>query len=160
MFLICSRCRELRSSLAASAKPLTREEFNGVECLDQLADPCRNLTAPARITTEALKRIAEFFEIEAEIRGRSADQRQAVRQEKTRPLVEALKNWLEKPLVQGQAPLPWWLLPHDTPFFHHRDEPDQLSVMYRDRRLAPDGVHVRPAPTPASRGRHYFGRLL
>jgi hypothetical protein len=34
-------------------------------------------TAPAPIATEALKRIAEFYQIEAEIRGRSADQRQA-----------------------------------------------------------------------------------
>ena len=57
-------------------------------------------TAPAPIATEALKRIAEFYQIEAEIRGRSADQRQAVRQEKTKPLVEALKTWLEKTLVQ------------------------------------------------------------
>ena len=42
----------------------------------------------------------EFYEIEAEIRGSSADQRQAVRQQKTRPLVEALKTWLEKTLAQ------------------------------------------------------------
>jgi transposase len=57
-------------------------------------------TAPAPIATEALKRIAQFYEIEAEIRGRSADQRQAVRQHKTRPLIEALKTWLEKTLPQ------------------------------------------------------------
>jgi len=57
-------------------------------------------TAPAPIATEALKRIAEFYEIETEIRGRSADERRAVRQEKTKPLVEALKTWLEKTLVQ------------------------------------------------------------
>jgi transposase len=57
-------------------------------------------TAPAPIATEALKRIAQFYEIEAEIRGRSADQRQAVRQQKTRPLIEALKTWLEKTLPQ------------------------------------------------------------
>jgi transposase len=57
-------------------------------------------TAPAPIATEALRRIAQFYQIEAEIRGRSADQRQAVRQQKTRPLIEALKTWLEKTLVQ------------------------------------------------------------
>jgi transposase len=57
-------------------------------------------TAPAPIAAEALRRIAEFYEIEAEIRGRSADQRQAVRQQKTRPLIEALKTWLEKTLAQ------------------------------------------------------------
>jgi transposase len=43
----------------------------------------------------------------AEIRGSSAEQRQAVRQQKTRPLVEALKTWLEKTLRQlpGSATL-------------------------------------------------------
>jgi hypothetical protein len=39
-------------------------------------------------------------QIEADIRGRSADQRQAVRQHKTRPLIAALKTWLEKTLTQ------------------------------------------------------------
>jgi transposase len=57
-------------------------------------------SAPAPIATEALRRIAEFYQIEAEIRGTSADQRQTVRQQKTRPLIEALKTWLEKTLVQ------------------------------------------------------------
>lgn len=55
---------------------------------------------PAPIATEVLERIAELYRIEAEIRGRSADTRRAVRQQKTRPAVEALKTWLEKTLVQ------------------------------------------------------------
>ena len=55
---------------------------------------------PAPIATEALERIAQLYRIEAEIRGRSADARRAVRQQKTRPAVEALKSWLEKTLVQ------------------------------------------------------------
>ncbi len=55
---------------------------------------------PAPIATEVLKRIAELYEIEAEIRGKSADQRRAVRQEMTKPLAEALKSWLEKTLVR------------------------------------------------------------
>src|SRR6185437_7665484 len=55
-------------------------------------------SAPAPIATEALRRIAQFYEIEAEIRGTSADQRQAVRQQKTRPLIAALRIWLEKTL--------------------------------------------------------------
>ena len=50
---------------------------------------------PAPIATEALKRIAELYEIEAEIRGKSAEERGPVRQEKTKPLVAALKTWLE-----------------------------------------------------------------
>jgi transposase len=57
---------------------------------------------PAPIATEVLERIAELYRIEAEIRGSSADERHAVRQQKTRPLLEALKTWLEKTL--GQLP--------------------------------------------------------
>jgi len=45
---------------------------------------------PAPIAVEALKRIAELYEIEAEIRGKSARERRAARQEKTKPL--ALKT--------------------------------------------------------------------
>jgi transposase len=55
---------------------------------------------PAPIATEALKRIAELYEIEAEIRGKSAEERQAARQEKTKPLVAALKAWLETNLAR------------------------------------------------------------
>ena len=42
----------------------------------------------------ALRRIAELYAIEAEIRGRTADERRAVRQELSRPLVEAIHTWL------------------------------------------------------------------
>ena len=57
-------------------------------------------SAPAPIATEALRRIAQFDQIEAEIRGSSADERQAVRQQNTKPLVNALKTWLDKTLLQ------------------------------------------------------------
>jgi transposase len=57
---------------------------------------------PAPIAAEALTRIAELYRIEAEIRGKSADQRRAVRQQNTKPLVTALKSWIEKML--GQVP--------------------------------------------------------
>jgi transposase len=55
---------------------------------------------PAPTATEALKRIAELYEIEDEIRGNSANERRAVRQQKTKPLAEALRAWLEKTLAQ------------------------------------------------------------
>src|SRR4051794_19180152 len=54
---------------------------------------------PAPIAADALKRIAELYEIEAEIRGKSAEERQAARQEKAKPLVAALKTWLETSLA-------------------------------------------------------------
>ena len=55
---------------------------------------------PAPIATEALKRIAELYAIEAEIRGKNAEERRAARQEKTKPLVTALKTWLETILAR------------------------------------------------------------
>jgi len=55
-------------------------------------------SGPAPIATEALDRIAALYRIEGEIRGRSADERRASRQERTRPLVEALHPWLREKL--------------------------------------------------------------
>jgi transposase len=55
---------------------------------------------PAPIAAEVLQRIAELYRIEAEIRGQEADERRAVRQQKSKPLIEALRGWLEKTLPQ------------------------------------------------------------
>jgi transposase len=49
----------------------------------------------APIAAEALARIRQLYQIEAEIRGQPAEVRQAVRQEKSKPLIEAMKLWLE-----------------------------------------------------------------
>jgi hypothetical protein len=43
----------------------------------------------------ALAKIGELYAIEAEIRGQPADHRRGVRQERSRPLVEALHAWLQ-----------------------------------------------------------------
>ena len=47
------------------------------------------------IATEALRRLKLIYEIEAEIRSSSPEVRRALRQQKTKPLVEALKTWFE-----------------------------------------------------------------
>jgi transposase len=57
----------------------------------------------APIASEALERIAALYAIEKTIRGRSADERRAVRQERSRPLVVALKAWLEHQLTRVSA---------------------------------------------------------
>ena len=49
---------------------------------------------PAPIANEALERIAALYAIEKDIRGRSADERRAVRGENSRPIVDALEAWL------------------------------------------------------------------
>jgi transposase len=53
---------------------------------------------PAPIASEALKRIAELYAVETEIRGRNADERCALRQEKSRPLLDELEPWLRAKL--------------------------------------------------------------
>ena len=53
---------------------------------------------PAPIATEALARIAELYRVESEIRGRSPDERRAVRQARSRPVAEGLESWLKAKL--------------------------------------------------------------
>jgi hypothetical protein len=59
------------------------------------------------IAAEALARIGKLYEIEAEIRGHPAEHRRAVRQERSRPIVEALHAWLQEqlPRLSGSSPL-------------------------------------------------------
>jgi transposase len=59
------------------------------------------------LAQEALRRIGELYLIEAEIRGRPADERRATRQERSRPVVEALHAWLTVQLgrVSGRSTL-------------------------------------------------------
>jgi transposase len=54
------------------------------------------------IAAEALRRIAELYAIETAIRRRTAEQRQSARNTQSRPLIEAMKPWLEMEL--GRIP--------------------------------------------------------
>jgi transposase len=54
---------------------------------------------PSPTASEALRLIAELYAVEKEIRGRSADERRLVRQQKSRPLVDALEPWLRAKLA-------------------------------------------------------------
>lgn len=54
----------------------------------------------APIATEALARIKQLYDIEAEIRGLSAQVRRAIRQQRAKPVVDALKPWLEESLAK------------------------------------------------------------
>ncbi|SEO77412.1 Transposase IS66 family protein [Rhizobium tibeticum] len=53
---------------------------------------------PAPIATEALRRIAELYKIEDEIRGRTQEERYTARQEKSRPITDSLAPWLREQL--------------------------------------------------------------
>jgi transposase len=48
--------------------------------------------------TTALERIAELYAVEEEIRGRPAEERREIRNLRSRPLLESLKQWLEETL--------------------------------------------------------------
>ena len=51
------------------------------------------------IASEALQRIALLYAVEKDIRGRSPDERRAVRQERSRPVVAELEPWLRAKLA-------------------------------------------------------------
>ena len=53
---------------------------------------------PSPIAREALEHIAALYAVEKDIRGRGADERRAVRQQKSQPLVDALQPWLRAKL--------------------------------------------------------------
>src|SRR5215218_2730775 len=59
------------------------------------------------LAEEALRRIRQLYQIEAEVRGRPAEDRRAIRQERSKPLVEALHAWLTAQLerVSGKSAL-------------------------------------------------------
>ena len=52
----------------------------------------------APLAEEALLRIAALYQIEADIRGQSADERRLARQQRSKPLVEAMHGWLSEQL--------------------------------------------------------------
>ena len=57
-----------------------------------------HVARPSALTTEALRRIAELYLIEAEIRGKPPDERRSVRQARARPLLDDLEQWLRASL--------------------------------------------------------------
>src|SRR6266481_1499663 len=67
-----------------------RGEVHLAFCWSHVRRPFYELaqSGPAPIASEALMRIAALYRIEADIRGRCADERRAIRQERSRPLVE------------------------------------------------------------------------
>src|SRR5437868_10970007 len=70
-------------------------------CLSHVRRPFYELASggAAPIAAEALARIAALYRLESEIRGRSAEERRAVRQARSRPLVEAFEPWLREKLA-------------------------------------------------------------
>lgn len=55
---------------------------------------------PSPIATEAVERIAALYRIENEIKGRSAEERRAIRSARAKPLFDDMRRWLEHALTQ------------------------------------------------------------
>jgi transposase len=53
---------------------------------------------PSPIASEALEHIAALYAVEKDIRGRHADERRTARQQRSRPLIDALEPWLRAKL--------------------------------------------------------------
>jgi len=55
------------------------------------------------LAAEALARIGQLYVIESEIRGRAPDERRAARQNRSRPLLDSLREWLKSSLAKLSA---------------------------------------------------------
>jgi transposase len=69
-------------------------------CMAHIRRPFYDLYAAHKsaVAKEALERIAALYAIEEEIRGRSAEERRAVRNERSRLLLKSMKQWMEETL--------------------------------------------------------------
>ena len=103
---------------------------------------------PAPIASEALKRIAELYAIEKDIRGRSAEERRVVRQQKSRPLVDALramaarKTRSDQPEGQARRGHPLRAVALGGPDALHRRRPHRARQQHRRALHPPD--HAQP----------------
>ena len=107
-----------------------------------------HVATKAPLAEQALGRIAALYEIEAEIRGRTADQRRAARHALSRPLVEAMHDWLTETLgrISGRSALAQairYALNHWT----------GLGLFLDDGRLEMDSNTVERAMRPVALGR-------
>ncbi|MBB5695984.1 Transposase [Roseomonas rosea] len=90
-------------TLAAASEGITLA-FCWSHLRRQFIELAKGKTAP--IATETLQRIAALYAVEAELRGKPPDIRRAVRQERSRPLVEDLFAWFSAHLARlpGSSP--------------------------------------------------------
>lgn len=58
-----------------------------------------HVRSPTAVTTEALKRIGELYGIEAGIRGSPAEERLALRKERSAPLMQPLYDWIQQQMA-------------------------------------------------------------
>ena len=94
-----------RGTLQADAYPGYEGIYKGGRvrealCMSHVRRPFFDLyeAHKSAVAKEALERIAALYATEEAIRGRSAEERRAVRNERSKPLLESLKKWFEETL--------------------------------------------------------------
>ena len=102
----------------------------------------------APLASETLQRIAALYAIEEKIRGRSAAARRDIRQAESKPLVAALKTWLEVQLgrVSGKSPIA-------AAFRYGLNHWDGLERYLEDGRIEMDTNAVERAMRPIALNR-------
>jgi hypothetical protein len=100
------------------------------------------------LAEQALRRIADLYAIEADIRGQTADERRTVRQERSRPLVEAMQAWLTETLdrISGRSALAQAIR-------YARNHSSGLVLFLNDGRLDLNTNTVERAMRPVALGR-------
>ena len=112
-------------------------------------------TGAAPIAVEALARIAALYRIEAEVRGKTAADRLAARQAKSRPLVTALRAWFEAQIVTlpGRGPTAGAIR-------YALNHWDGLKRFLDDGRIELDNNSVERAIRPIKLSRNYVQRRI
>jgi len=87
------------------AGPPIRLAFCWAHARRKLHGVAKNSTAP--IAEEGLRRNADLYKIEAAIRGRTPDERVAMRQERSAPKITAFETWLadHRARISAKSPL-------------------------------------------------------
>lgn len=102
----------------------------------------------APIAAQGLKQIAMFYKIESGIRGMSADERLNIRQEKTKPLIETFKVWLDHARMQVSSKSPTGgALKYISRYW------DGLVLFLEDGRIEMDNNTVERTIRPIALGR-------
>src|SRR4051812_15758264 len=135
-----------KSLLAGRPPDQIRLAFCWAHCRRRFYELHRSTGSP--LAEEVLRRIGELYKVEAEIRGRSAEERRTVRQERSKPIVDALHGWLTAQLerVSGKSGLAEairYALRHWT----------GLVLFLEDGRLEPDTNTIERAIRPIALGR-------
>ena len=100
---------------------------------------------------EALKRIGELYDIEAEIAGQSAEARRAARQARSKPKVEAFRIWAEDQLkrIPGKSDLA-------KAFRYGLNRWESFCLLLDDGRVAIDNNPAERKMKPIALGRNNF----